>query len=140
MFRRLKMDSSQLEIFVTRQKEWISILDQIAALQISPEWVEVFTVICLNRGFRKLDDAQLGQMMNIATVNSPAIAYLARHQGKIVGLHTLEHLSVMISDEPTRLKAVMLIVDKGVKPSRNELDLIIARAKNTPSLFDEVNS
>ncbi len=129
------MNSEQLEIFTYRQKEWIIILEEIAALNISQEWIKIFTSLCLDRGFRKIDSTHISQMKNIAAINSDAVTYLAL-QDKRAGLHTLEDLSIKIADEETRLKAVQLIMDKGIKPSKNELDLIIATAKSTPSLFD----
>lgn len=129
------MNSEQLEIFTHRQKEWIIILEEIADLNISQVWIKIFTSLCLDRGFRKIDATQISQMQNIAAVNSDAVIYLAA-QDKRAGLHTLEDISVKIADEETRLKAVQLIMGKGIKPSKNELDLIIAAANNTPSLFD----
>lgn len=129
------MNNEQLEIFTNRQKEWIIILEEIAALNISQEWIKIFTSLCLNRGFRKIDSTHISQMKNIAAINSDAVIYLAL-QDKRAGLHTLEDLSIKIADEETRLKAVQLIMSKGIKPSKNELDLIISTAKSTPSLFD----
>jgi len=129
------MNSEQLEIFTYRQKEWIIILEEIAALNISQEWIKIFTSLCLDRGFRKIDSTHISQMKNIAAINSDAVTYLAL-QDKRAGLHTLEDLSIKIADEETRLKAVQLIMDKGIKPSKNELDLIIATAKSIHSLFE----
>lgn len=129
------MLNEQLWIFTHRQKEWVFILDTIGAIDIDIQWVKIFTSIFLDRGFRKIDGTQISQMKNIAAINSDAVTYLAL-QDKRAGLQTLEDLSIKIEDERTRLKAVQLIMDKGIKPSRNELDLIIAAAKSTPSLFD----
>lgn len=129
------MLNEQLEIFTYRQKEWITILDKIGAIDIDIEWVKIFTSICLDRGFRNIDNIQISQMKNIAAINSDAVTYLAL-QDKRAGLHTLEDLSIKIENEETRLKAVQLIINQGIKTSRNELDLIIAAAKSAPSLFD----
>lgn len=129
------MLNEQWEIFAYRQKEWITILDKIGSLDIDIQWIKIFTSICLDRGFRSIDNIQTSQMQNIAVINSDAVTYLAL-QDKRAGLHTLEDLSIKIADEETRLKAVQLITNQGIKTSRNEIDLIIAAAKSTPSLFD----
>lgn len=131
------MTYKQHELYKKRKKELKLIALNINELPISDEWIEIFTRLCLYRGWVVLNKTQQLQMINIATINSNAIRYLAQ-QGKKVGLNILEDLSVKIVDEKTRLKAVQLIMDKGVKPSKNDLDLIISTAKNTKSLFDYV--
>lgn len=130
------MNSDQLSIYTQRNTELLLMLEQIEALNLSQEWTIIFSDLCSRRGFRVLRDSNLSQMLNISNVNSPVIKYLAA-QDKAAGLNMLEDLSIKIIDEPTRLKAVQLIMQNGIKPSRNEIDLIIATAKGTPSLFDD---
>ncbi|SFV90175.1 hypothetical protein MNB_SV-4-1291 [hydrothermal vent metagenome] len=129
------MTKRQLEIFEAKQEEWISALELIGGLDIPEEWREIFTTMCLNRCFRRVDHAHLGKMLNIATVNSKSVKFLSI-QDKKAGLETLEDLSVKIKDEHERAKAVEVILGKGIKQSRKEIDLIIAMANSTPSLFD----
>lgn len=122
-------------LYQKRVKELELITLEIMRLKLSEEWKEVFTHLCLYRGWITLKNTQKSQMMNIAAIDSHAVKYLAK-QSKKVGLNMLEDLSVKIEDEKVRLKAVQLIINKGVKPSKNELDLIIATAKSTNTLFD----
>lgn len=129
------MLDEQFEIFAHRKKEWAAMLETIGSLDIGIEWIKLFTSLCLYRGFRKLDNDHVLQMQNIAAVNSEAVMYLAL-QDKRAGLHTLEDLSVKVTDEETRLKAVQLIMNKGIKESKSDIDLIIQAAYSTPSLFD----
>lgn len=129
------MTKDQKEIFDNRLNEWSSMLDQIGFLNISDKWITIFTTLCLDRGFRSLNEIQITQMENIAGVDSEAVTYLSL-QDKRAGLNMLEDLSVKVEDEKTRLKAIQLILEKGIKPSKNELDLIIHTATSIKNLFD----
>jgi len=131
------MTTEQYNLYNKRKRELKLIAVHINDLNLSDEWIEIFTHLCMYRGWVKLNQMQQSQMMNIATIDSSSIKYLAQ-QGKKVGLNMLEDLSVKIEDERIRLKAVQLIMDKGVKASKNDLDLIISTAKGVKSLFDEV--
>ena len=129
------MTQQQQEIFNGRKQEWTAMLEQIHYLNISEKWQIIFTSLCLDRGFRSLSELQLSQMEKISSTDSEAITYLAK-QDKKAGLHILEDLSIKIEDEQIRLKAVQLILEKGIKPSKNELNLIIKTATNMKTLFD----
>ena len=129
------MTERQSEILDAKLEEWQNALEMIGALEISEEWREIFTTMCLNRCFRRIDDRHIGQMLNIAKTDSSAVKFLSI-QDKKAGLETLEDLSVKIDDERERAKAVEVILGKGIKQSRKEIDLIIAMANSTPSLFD----
>jgi len=130
------MTSTQHELHWRRTTELADIAEEIENLKLTDDWIEVFTKLCFYRGWQKLTEQHLSQIENIASINSEAVLHLSRY-GKKVGLSMLEDLSVKIPDEQTRLKAVQLIINKGVKPSKNELDAIIAEAESTRSLFDE---
>jgi len=130
------MTDKQREIFTTRKKEWSKMLEQIEAVNLSEKWTGIFTALCLDRGFRRLQPEQLGQMQHIAEIDSQSVSYLAQADKK-AGLTMLERISVEITDEPTRSKAVHIILEKGIKKSQRELDLIISMANSTPSLFDQ---
>jgi len=129
------MTQRQSEILDAKLNEWRNALEIIGELEISEEWREIFTTMCLNRCFRRIDDRHLGQMLNIAKTDSSAVKFLSI-QDKKAGLETLEDLSVRIEDEHERAKAVEVILGKGIKQSRKEIDLIIAMANSTPSLFE----
>ena len=110
-------------------------LERIGEMEISDEWAEIFTRLCLDRGFRHIDGDKLAQMQQIADTDSKAVAWLAQ-QDKRAGLEMLERLSVKVTDEQLRAKAVQVMLTHGIKQSKRELDLIIAAAGNTPNLFD----
>jgi len=129
------MTQTQSEILEGKLQEWTTALELIGSLEIAEEWREIFTMMCLDRCFRSVDEARLEQMLNIATVNSKAVKFLSI-QDKRAGLETLEDLSVRIDNEQDRERAVAVILEKGIKQSRKELDLIISSLNSTPSLFD----
>ncbi len=129
------MTSTQYKLLLNRTTELASIADTIQSLNASEEWTEIFTNMCFYRGWVRIKNKHLSQMKNVSSCNSEAVLHLATY-GKKVGLDMLEVLSAQIPDEQTRLKAVQLILSKGVKPSKNELDSIVAEAENTRSLFD----
>ena len=130
------MTTKQREIFTIRKKEWSKMLEQIEAMHLGEVWTGIFTTLCLDRGFRRLREEQLEQMCHIAEVDSQAVSYLAQADKK-AGLTMLERISVEITDETTRAKAVHLVLEKGIKHSQRELDLIISMANSTPSLFGQ---
>ena len=128
------MTSTQHQLHWKRTTELAEIADIIESLKLSDEWTEIFTEICFHRGWITLKEQHLSQMDNIDSINSKAVLHLAKY-GKKVGLNMLEVLSVQIPDEQTRLKAVQLIINKGVKPSKDELDAIMVEVGRTGSLF-----
>jgi len=68
-------------------------------------------------------------MINIATVNSPAVIHLLGQKQKKVGLCMLDDISMKIDDERDRGKAMQFILDKGAKEAKNNIDLLIAKHK-----------
>jgi myo-inositol-hexaphosphate 3-phosphohydrolase len=65
------------------------------------------------------------------------VKYLST-QDKKAGLETLEDLSLKIEDEMSRAKAISVILSKGIKQGRKEIDIIISMANSTPNLFDHM--
>ena len=63
------------------------------------------------------------------------VFYLA-NQGKKVGLTLLEKLSIELKDEPTRTKAINLIINRGVTASKKDLEIIFNHSINEVTLFD----
>ena len=131
------MRAGQAEILDRKKEEQTIIVEMIDGIGLDDEWTDIFTMLCLERGFRNIDDTHLVQMRNIADVDSDAVKYLST-QDKKAGLETLEDLSLKIEDEMSRAKAVSVILSKGIKQGRKEIDLIISMANSTPNLFDHM--
>lgn len=127
----------QKELFHKREIELMMMGCEIKSLNISDEWIDTFTHMAYYRGWVDLNTFQKEDMESIGSIDSESIFMLA-NWGKKVGLRMLYRLSVEIEDEPTRQRAVSLIIDKGVTESKKELQSIITMAKSgiSPSLFD----
>ncbi|WP_415405890.1 hypothetical protein ACLHDG_08985 [Sulfurovum sp. CS9] len=131
------MRTSSNILLQNRVDELSQILIDIECLNMNDEYTNAFIEMCLYRGWRKLTEVHKSQMINISSVNSGAVLFLAT-QGKMVGLHMLERLSV-VDDEQVRIKAVVMIIENGVKASRNKIDLIVAAAKDSKGLFEGID-
>ena len=131
------MTSTQHEIFDRRTNELEDIAESIHALDISNEWINAFTHICLYRGWVQLKPHHLEEMEKIASVNCKHVLFLANY-GKQVGLKLLYELSTDADGEEQRKKAVELILEQGVKYSKSAVDLILSM--KTPSLFEGIHN
>jgi len=129
------MIMEQKIMFTQKSRELVTIGDEIAKLNLLHEWIILFTKIAYSRGWVSVDEMQKSQMLNIATVNSQAVLFLA-NQGKKVGLSLLERLSTELKEERMRLKAVSHILKHGVKDSKKTLEIIFNQSINEPTLLD----
>ncbi len=128
------MTSTQNELLGKRTVELEAILVSVEQMNFPKEWTNVFSTIALYRGFVSIKAHHERQMQNIVDVNSPSVMLLAS-SGKRAGLKMLNHISAGTDNEKVRELAARFIMDKGVKGSKRDVDLIMA-AKPLPSLFD----
>ena len=117
------MTKGQKALWVKRIKELSKLADEVEKLNISIEWIDTFTNMGFYRGWIAINKQQQEQIKNIATINSESVFYLA-NQAKKVGLTLLEKLSIELKDEPTRTKAINLIIKHGVTASKKDLEIL----------------
>ena len=129
------MTQGQKALWLKRIKELSKLADEVEKLKISTEWVDTFTKMGYYRGWVGVTKQQQEQIKNIATTDSQMVFYLA-NQGKKVGLTLLEKLSIELKDEPTRTKAINLIINRGVTASKKDLEIIFNHSINEVTLFD----
>jgi len=128
---RMKNELSDLLDYEdTRHAQSTKIITTIHNLPISHEWKKVFAKICTERTWYQLSPVQQSQMINIANINSSAIKFLMREHRKKAGLALIEKISVEIFTEGDRQKAMLAILDKGVKVARKNIDLLIMQSVN----------
>lgn len=101
----------QKKLFHKRDIELMMMGCEIKSLNISDEWIDTFTHMAYYRGWVDLNTLQKEDMESIGSINSKAVFMLAKW-GKKVGLKMLYTLSVDIEDEPTRQRAVALLLTK----------------------------
>lgn len=129
------MTKGQKALWTKRIRELLKMANDIEALNLSDEWIDVFTTIGFYRGWININKLQKSQIKNISSVNSEAVLYLAE-KGKIVGLSLLEKLSTEIQEEDKRLYAVNLIIKYGVKESKKELEILFNKSISEKTLLD----
>jgi len=129
------MTKGQKALWLKRIKELLKMADEVEKLNLSNEWIDVFTTIGFYRGWVCIGENQKSQISNIASINSEAVLYLAQ-KGKVVGLSLLEQLSTEIKEEDKRLYAVNLIIKQGVKESKKSLELLFNQAITEKTLLD----
>lgn len=130
-----KLPNNLFNIYKKNDNKNIYLAHEISKLNISNDWQETLLDLCYSRGIKSLNERRKERLTNIGQVNSRAIYQLSQF-GKKVGLETLEYLSIEINSEELRKKAVSIILEKGVKPSKNELACIVSEAKHQKNLFD----
>jgi hypothetical protein len=129
------MTKGQKALWTKRIRELLKLANDLEALKLSNEWVELFTTIGFYRGWISINKLQKSQIKNIATINSEAVLYLSQ-KGKIVGLSLLEKLSTEIHEEDKRLYAVNLIIKYGVKESKKDLEILFNQKITEKTLLD----
>ena len=129
------MTKGQKALWTKRIRELLQMADEVEKLNLSDDWIDVFTTIGFYRGWVRIGKNQKSQIKNIATINSEAVLYLAQ-KGKVVGLSLLEKLSTEIHEEDKRLYAVNLIIKHGVKESKKALEIIFNQKLSEKTLLD----
>ena len=129
------MTKGQKALWTKRIRELLKMADEVQTLNLSDNWIDVFTTIGFYRGWVRIGKNQKSQIKNIATINSEAVLYLAQ-KGKVVGLSLLEKLSTEIHEEDKRLYAVNLIIKHGVKESKKALEIIFNQKISEKTLLD----
>jgi len=129
------MTQGQKALWLKRAKELSKLANEIEKLNISIEWIDTFTKMGFYRGWIAINKQQQEHIKNIAYTNSESVFYLA-NQAKKVGLTLLEKLSIELKDEPTRTKAINLIIKYGVTASKKDLEIIFNHPINEVTLLD----
>lgn len=112
-----------------RHGQSVRIITAIHALPITMEWKKIFSNMCTGRTWYGLSKTQQSQMVNIAEVNSQAVKFLIAEHRKKTGLAKMEKISVLITDEVDRQKAMMAILEKGAKEAKKDIDLLVSKSK-----------
>ncbi len=114
----------------------ISDLKKISTLRMSHEWREALSNIHLDRGFKQMDGEMLYMMGVVGASKSEALLHLAK-EGKSVGVNLLFRIEEALKSERKIQAVVILIIEDGVKKSRNAVDLILADGEPTANLFNQ---
>jgi hypothetical protein len=129
----------QEQVKMVFQRNTINIYNcsELAKLNLSLKWTVLFSEMIVNtHSWKKITNEQKEQMKNISITNSEAVFYLANKK-KLVGLSLLEELSIRVTNERQRLKAVELIVNNGgVTKNKKALEVIFNQAFTEKNLFD----
>lgn len=109
-------------------------LRKLSTFRMPDEWRLALTLIHLRRGFQEMDGEMLHMMGTVGTSKSESLLLLAT-EGKKVGVELLYKIETTLSDEAAIADVVKLILDHGVKNSKNEVDMILASGEPVVNLF-----
>lgn len=114
------------ELLKKKIEELETITTVIAAMDLTNEWKERFTVMSFYRNWRKLDTIKQSKLINIAKVNSPAIATIVEQTNTKLSLSRIEKIAMIVTDEQDREKIKQHLLTRSWEDAKKDVDLIIS--------------
>ena len=124
-FRSNNMTRTQHDMYQEKTKEMEKMANELEQSLNSMQWVERFTDMGFYRGWRKLDN-KLSKIMNIAKVDSPAVAIIVEQKHTKLSLAKIEVIATIVTEEKDREKIKRHLLTKSWKEAKKDVDLIIA--------------
>ena len=121
------------ELLEQKIKELKAITATIEAMDISEEWKSRATDIAIYRGWRKINDSKEEKILNIAQINSPALATIVDQKHTKISLSKIEQIAIVVTDEADRAKIRDYLLNENWETAKQSVDLIIASYKNKES-------
>jgi len=120
------MTKVQTELYKEKTEEMAKLANIIETLPISHKWVERFTDMCFYRGWRNLDPTKQSKLINIAQVDSHAVATIVEQKHTKISLEKIERIALVVTDEPIRVKIKNHLITKSWRKAKKDIDLLIA--------------
>ena len=120
------MTVKQYEAYEKHKKEKEKVLEIIAALPISDEWINRFTQMALYRNWRKLTSAKQRSLIAIATVDSQSVATIIEQRHTKISTDMIEKIATIVTNEKERAKICNHLLEKSWRDAKRDILLIIS--------------
>ena len=119
------MTETQKQMFEVKMKQFEEAAEKISRSLQDEEWVTRFTRMAFYRNWADID-SKLPKIINIAEVNSPAVAVIVEQKHTKIGLSTIEKIATVVTDESQRAKIREYLLMRSWENAKRDVDLIIA--------------
>ena len=120
------MTVKQYEAYEKHKKEKEKVLEIIAALPISEEWITRFSKMALYRNWRNLTHAKQMRLIAIATADSPSVATIVDQKHTKISTDTIEKIATTVTNEKDRAKICNHLLEKSWRDAKRDILLIIS--------------